>query len=256
MNVLYIPSKKRAPTLEVAFRKYPDDPSIDKIIVVVECDDVPSYEEVVASAPPYIRGKTDVVELPDVNRGIAFARNFINDHAVSEGLYCYICSDDEAIPISVESTFFYCNEFDEKVGGVGLYQVYYDFSLKLDRGQGLVKHTRSMGMICMALRTDVIKELGGFDESLIRYSDYDLRAKAALAGYHWFIDTDSDFQLIGGSHSEGGLQSIGANTEDVQEICYDILHPRYGDKLIRYNGSKEKNKIRFMWSNFSKGLER
>lgn len=238
---LYIPSKQRSSLVREAMSKYPASCGYSRIYVVVEKDEEAKYREVVS------RDDAEILILNDCNRGIAFSRNFCLMHADSIGASALVMADDDVVPDNLEGIYEYCEQ-NPSVGGVGAYQSYYGFSLGLDPGSGVVSHSRSMGMICFGGRVDNFFAVGGFDENLIRYSDYELRLKALKKGWLWFIHTDCSFRLVKSSHSEGGLASIGANTEKVQKDMYEILVGRHGDKVIKYQEFRPKNKVAFQWS--------
>lgn len=251
-NFLYIPSKKRSDIVGKALSKYTTDIGLDGIFIVVEEDDVDEYSRVLKDTP---LKKIDLVVLSESNRGIAYARNHCVRHAEALGTDCLVMADDEVCArTSLQGLFDFCRD-NPTLGGVGAYQGYYDIALDLGEGEGVVPHTRTMGMICYATRVDITYLLGGYDEDLSRYSDYDFRAKALINGHPWFIHTDVSFRLIGSSHAEGGLSAAKANGVEVQERCFKILSERYKG-LVRFKADRDKNKVIFMWDNFTRRLQR
>jgi len=191
----------------------------------------------------------NVVKLKDNNKGFGYLLNSMLNYAVENRFNKYIFCDDDIFGFKfrdIKSNLL--NEIDKMykliddnkytqlaMSFIG-HNWYYDGMVKEKIG--------AWGFI--ANFTKAIQSVGGYDENLPIFNDWDMSAKLIKLGYKTACYYDAMF-IHKMKSREGGASDIYKHKELLEE-AEEMLRGRYGDKCITNKIIHNQKEIRFKWS--------
>lgn len=245
-SAVYIPSRQRAQLLKQSL------PEIVRcglpIYVAVEKEDVGAYSALLNELSLW---STELVILPESNRGVTYARQFVLEQAARRGHAYFATIDDDHSCSKLGLLIDALKYTVPNAGGVAAYMGFYKHFLKLDPDQGVVELTRGFGMNAYALNTEYCLKVGGYDLRLPRRQDNDIRMQLYLAGHPWYIHTGVPLIQRGQCYTtNGGIQSLPQTMDEMEKKAYSILAEKYGKKFIHWKPNAPKTKISIQFKRF------
>lgn len=191
----------------------------------------------------------NVVALPENNRGFGYLLNRMLAHALERKYESYVFCDDDIkgfrfrhkgmtllsaldamnhlmrerdyaqVMMSFQGHNWYCKEqVKEKIGAWG----------------------------CILNRTKTISDIGGAEEQLIIFNDWDISARLIKAGHKTacYYDAMFDHKM---KSEKGGASEIYQNHQNL-ESALAFLTKRYGSKCVRRVWRHNQPEARFVWA--------
>jgi len=194
--------------------------------LAVESQERDLYENFLAmSGHP---GEAEILVLSESNRGIAFARQAILEHAASAGCDSIVqVDDDHRTPSNLGDL---CEVVEEgKISGVGAFIGLYQKFLGMKPNTGCHIHQGGMGQQVVAVSPSKAIRAGGYNTQLHVLEDYDLLIKMVIKGGcgPWMIHSDVPVAMHGPKYQPGGIAATGDRDEYTRQ-AQAIMTQAYG----------------------------
>lgn len=224
----------------------------DSIVLLVEPSEYSDYQ----SAHPGV----DVVQLPQDNGGFAKLMNFMLQLSHERGADYFVFCDDDLLDFQYrpsldskferlrgESLLAHLARLVEYARQGNLSQVAISFS-----GQSWgAKEAWKVGVGAWGMHitnTKMALEVGGYDESLPIFNDWDMSARLLLAGYRNVRTNLHTFRHKMKSQP-GGAESVYAN-QKMMEQANEAMAARYGKEArVSFNEAHQQHEVRLNWRN-------
>lgn len=234
-RIVYIPSRRRPENVARVIPRWLAQNY--KVMVVLEKPDAEDYAKMLV-ANNFPNRKVNYRLLPEEDRGVGFARNYIVNHAKKQGYPSFIMADDDVMPKAVnprDNTVCEAGwlnymvrlqqavERNTRAGLVGCAAVhsYQDFLLQgfLKKelagprynggiGRPCLARNGSFGQ-CYAVHTRRAWEMGGFDDRLtVAYEDNDFMMRGIARGFPWSFHSGVWMDRLGGRFESGGIADL------------------------------------------------
>lgn len=200
----------------------------------------------------------DFVVLPESGRGFSYMMNQMVKEAARRGEDYFVFTDDDVFGLkrrgAVADKFSRVSHEDARqtlqdavsfARDKGLAQLAVSFSgQSWAAKKALVGPTGAWGVyIC---NTNAVRAVGGFDENLWIFADWELSARLIKSGYAcWRTNLITFEHKMRGM--DGGAQWLYANKEKVQQACIRVAS-QYGNAVkIKWVEAHGMHEIRFNW---------
>lgn len=252
-TVVFMPTRARGHLVEKVLPKWMAQPNVDQIFLVVEKWEYGKHRQI-AKKFKHI----DVLRLPRVNGGIAFARAEIVRQATLMGLDQIVMTDDDLYPKGDVSRLF---EFGNlNTIGIGIMLPFYGLTF----GNNTIKErddplmmASAMGKRLFSLEISRLNAAGlNFDERLHTFgSDNDIVRDAMrdLAAT-WYVHAGVHGTSVESRHMPGGLNDLHSERAQLrlnaQVECHRIMFDKWGERYINLPGGRFLCKWRNMLEDF------
>lgn len=234
-TAVFIPTRNRAELVDRVLPKWQAQPDAD-VVLVCEAWEKGKYRRVSKE-----HKGTQVAVLPQSNRGINFARNYIVKTADRLGLDRIIMADDDLYP-KPDSDVSRLFEWDDiNTLGIGIMLPFYGLMFGNDTIKNSDEPLMSLGGLGKRLfSVDVKKALsvGNFDARLHSGwgDDEFVRQGIVEAEATWYVHAGVQGTSIAGRHTPGGLNDLHHENADermrAQYECHKLIYKKWGAEFI------------------------
>jgi hypothetical protein len=236
MTTVFIPTRARAHCLVKTLPKWEQQRYVERVVLVVEKWELGKHKRL---AKQY--KNVEVMRLPNVNRGINFARHWIVEEADRLGLLKIIMSDDDLYPKPDSDVTQLFEFYDLNTLGIGIMLPFYGLMF----GNKTIKYADKplmskggLGKRLFSLDVKRVLEVGNFDPKLWSgWGDDELvRQGIKDLGATWYIHPGVHGVSIAGRHTKGGLNDLnGENKTRRQQAefsCHQYIYHKWGPEYI------------------------
>lgn len=251
MTTVFIPTRNRRELLEKVLPKWQRQ-KVDEIILVCERWEYGRHMAVAKGLK-----KVSVERLPQSNRGINFARNYIVALADEWGYDKIIMADDDIYP-RPESDVRRLFEWDGlNTIGIGIMVPFYGLMFGNETMKNEDRPLMSKGALgkrLFSLDVKKVMKIGNFDVNLHSgWGDDELvRQGMADLAATWYIHAGVNGVSIAGRYTPGGLNDLHKEDQDSriagQLHSHKIIYKRWGPRYI--SAPKDGNRMMCRWQVF------
>lgn len=191
-----------------------------------------------------------VFSLKENDRGFAYMLNAMLAQAKQDGCEYFLFCDDDLLGFKWrEKNFFILDDVFSKGVDICKTNGYSQLMISFAGHNWFFKEAikEKIGAWgCWIGRTEDLLKVGGYDESLKIFNDWDISAQLILAGFKTACWYEPMF-LHKMKSQKGGAEMIYADNRNML-LAIEKLKEKYGDKVIKMVDAHGQKEARFRWS--------